>query len=694
MLQPMGAKAGVIAMLTGVLALPLAIQSDPARPMYGAWGYDTAGADHSARPGDDFFRYANGGWLDRTTIPADKPSYSLRWVMSDTTEARLHRLMEAAATTATHAPSGIEGKVGAFYKAFMDQRRIDALGTTPIAANLAQVRRARSRETLAALMGHSNSDFESTLIHLGTEVDLKDPKHYAVYLSQGGLGLPDRDYYLKPEFSAQKAKYQAYVEKLLELAGWPDATARAAEVVGFETRVAEASWTKEQQRDPVATYNPMTVAELGGAAPGFAWRGFLDEAGLAKVRRVIVAEKTAFPKLAAIYAATPLETLRAWQAFHIADNAAPFLSRPITEAHFEFRGRTLSGQQEQPARWKRAIVAVGGDDFLAGDYFGTFGTLGWATGQLYSAKYFPAETKAKIEQLVNNLKAAYRDRIRNLDWMGPATKAEALKKLDTYTIKVGYPDHPRDYASVVISDDDLVGDVRNAAAADWAFYRGRLFGPVDRAGWSMTPQTNDAYNGSLRDIVFPAGILQPPIFDPEADPAINYGAIGGVIGHELTHGFDDQGRKIDADGALRDWWTREDAQKFEARAKVRGEQYSKFEPLPGARVNGALTMGENIADLGGLTLALDAYHASLQGKPAPVLDGYTGDQRVLLGWAQAWRGKATDAFLRRQVVSDPHSPRMFRVNGVVRNLDAWYQAFGVKPDEKLYVAPQERVQIW
>jgi putative endopeptidase len=694
MLQPMGAKAGVIAMLTGVLALPLAFQSDPARPMYGAWGYDTAGADHSARPGDDFFRYANGGWLDRTAIPADKPSYSLRWVMSDTTEARLHRLMEAAATTATHAPSGIEGKVGAFYKAFMDQRRIDALGTTPIAANLAQVRRARSRETLAALMGHGNSDFESTLFNLGTEVDLKDPKHYAVYLSQGGLGLPDRDYYLKPEFSAQKAKYQAYVEKLLELAGWPDATARAAEVVGFETKVAEASWTKEQQRDPVAAYNPMTVAELRGDAPGFAWRGFLDEAGLARVRRVIVAEKTAFPKLAAIYAATPLETLQAWQAFHIADNAAPFLSRPITEAHFEFRGRTLSGQQEQPARWKRAIVAVGGDDFLAGDYFGTFGTLGWATGQLYSAKYFPAETKAKIEQLVNNLKAAYRDRIRNLDWMGPATKAEALRKLDTYTIKVGYPDHPRDYASVVISDDDLVGDVRNAAAADWAYYRGRLFGPVDRAGWSMTPQTNDAYNGSLRDIVFPAGILQPPIFDPEADPAINYGAIGGVIGHELTHGFDDQGRKIDADGALRDWWTREDAQKFEARAKVLGEQYSKFEPIPGARVNGALTMGENIADLGGLTLALDAYHASLRGKPAPVLDGYTGDQRVLLGWAQAWRGKATEAFLRRQVVSDPHSPRMFRVNGVVRNLDPWYQAFAVKPGDSLYVAAGERVRIW
>jgi putative endopeptidase len=694
MLQWTGVKAGVIAILMSAFPFPFPKQSDPGHPMYGAWGYDTAGADRSTRPGDDFFRYANGSWLDRISIPADKPSYSLRWVMSDTTEARLHYLMESAAARGGHAPADIEGKVGAFYRAFMDQRRIDALGTRPIAANLERVRRARSRETLAALMGHSTADFETTLFNVGTEVDLKDPKRYAVYLSQGGLGLPDRDYYLKPEFSSQKEKYQAYVAKLLELTAWPDAAARASEVVQFETRVAEASWTKEQQRDPVATYNPMTPAELAAAAPGFAWRAFLADAGLAKVPRVIVAEKTAFPKLAAIYAATPLETLRAWQAFHIADNAAPFLSTPVTETHFELRGRTLSGQQELPARWKRAVVAVGGGDFLAGDYFGTFGTLGWATGQLYSARYFPAETKAKIEALVANLKAAYRTRIQHLDWMGPATKAEALKKLDTYTIKVGYPDHPRAYGSVVISDDDLVGDVRRAAAADWAYYRGRLFGPVDRASWGMTPQTNDAYNGTLRDIVFPAGILQPPIFDPDADPAINYGAIGGVIGHELTHGFDDQGRKIDADGALRDWWTKEDAEKFEARAKVLGEQYSKFEPIPGARVNGALTMGENIADLGGLTLALDAYHASLQGKPAPVLDGYTGDQRVLLGWAQAWRGKATDAFLRRQVVSDPHSPRMFRVNGVVRNLDAWYQAFGVKPDEKLYVAPQERVQIW
>jgi len=686
--------SGLVAVALAASGSPLQAQSDGSRPQYGSWGYDTAGGDRSTKPGDDFFRHANGAWIDHTSIPADKPSYSLRWVMSDTTEARLHALMEAAAVQAPNRPGDLAGKVGAFYKSFMDEARIEALGTTPIAAELDAVRTTKSRDDLAALMAHTNSDFEGTLFNVGIDVDLKDPKHYAVYTSQSGLGLPDRDYYLKPEFATQKAKYEAYVAKLLELVSWPQPAERAKEVVAFENKVAAASWPKEQQRDPVATYNPMTPAELAKTAPGFAWTSFLASAGLSEVTRVIVAEKTAFPKLAAIYAATPLETLRAWQAFHIADNAAPYLSKPVTQAYFELREKTLSGQQQPQARWKRAVLAVGGGDFGVGDRFGTFGTMGWATGQLYSAKYFPAETKAKIEELVANLKAAYHTRIEQLDWMGPPTKAEALKKLETYNIKVGYPDHPRDYSSVVMSGDDLVGNVRRAAAADWAFLRHRLVGPVDRSDWIMTPQTNDAYNGNLRDIVFPAGILQAPIFDPDADPAVNYGAIGGVIGHELTHGFDDQGRKIDAEGALRDWWTSEDAARFEARAKVLGGQYSRFEPIPGARVNGALTMGENIADLGGLTLALDAYRASLKGRPAPMIGGLTGEQRVFLGWAQAWRGKATDDFLRRQVVSDPHSPRRFRVNGVVRNMDAWYAAFDVKPGDKLYVAPEARVRIW
>ncbi|MGN6516750.1 MAG: M13 family metallopeptidase, partial [Rhizomicrobium sp.] len=664
------------------------------KPLYGAWGLDTAGMDSSVTPGDDFFRYANGTWLDHHAIPADKPAVTLRLEMTDRTEGRLHDMLEAAAAKASHQPTDLEGKAGAFYKAFMDEARIEQLGAKPIQPELDAVRAAPSRGALAALMGRNNSDFEGALFSATIDVDLKDPKRYAIYLSQSGLGLPDRDYYLKPEFAAAKSKYQSYVAQLLHLIGWPDADARAKDIVDFETKIAQASWTKVQQRDLNAVYNPVKTIGLDKFAPGFNWEGFLQEAGLAKADRVIVAEKTAFPKLAALYGTTPLETIKAWHAFHIADNAAPYLSKAFTDAYFDMHDKTLSGQAQQRVRWKRAITAVSGDDFGIGARFGTFGTMGFGMGELYTAKYFGPDAKAKIEVLVHNLLAAYRIRLQNLDWMSPATKAEAIKKLDTYTIKVGYPDHPRDYAGLVVSDDDLVGDVRRAGAFDWAFYSGRLNGPVDRSDWLMTPQTNDAYNGSLRDIVFPAGILQAPIFDANADPAINYGAVGGVIGHELTHGFDDEGRKIDASGALRDWWTKDDAAKFEVRAKMLGAQYSSFQPLPGVHVNGDLTMGENIADLGGLTLALDAYHASLNGKPAPVIDGLTGDQRVFLGWAQAWRGKVSDDYVKKQVVSDPHSPRQFRVNGPVRNIDAWYAAFGVKPASKLYVAPDKRVHIW
>ena len=677
-----------------VSTLTFAAAAQDGKPQYGEWGYDSAGADKATKPGDDFFRFANGTWLDKTQIPADKPGYSLRLAMTDLTEQRLREMMEAEAAKSGHEPATLEGKVGAFYKSFMDEARIDKLGAAAIAPQLDAVRKAKGRDELAALMGRTNGDFEASLFNLGTDIDLKDPKKYAVYAFQGGLGLPDRDYYLKPDFARQKTAYESYAGKLLGLVGWKNPERAAKDVVAFETRVAEASWTKTEQRDLGKIYNPKTIAELAAFAPGFAWTGFLQQAGLADLKRIIVAENSAFPKIAAIYAQTPIETLKAWQAMHIADNAAYYLSAPFADAYFEMHNKTLSGQQSQAARWKRGVHAVSGGDYGAGDRADTFGNLGWAVGQLYSAKYFPPQSKAKIDELVVNLKAAYHARIEKLDWMSAATKTEALKKLETYTIKVGYPDHARDYSNVVVRDDDLIGNVARAAAADWGFFVARLNGPVDRADWSMTPQTNDAYNGSLRDIVFPAGILQPPIFDANADPAINYGAVGGVIGHELTHGFDDEGRKIDADGALRDWWTADDAKAFEARAKVLGEQYSAFEPLPGVHVNGALTMGENIADLGGLTLALDAYHASLHGKPAPVIDGYSGDQRVFLGWAQAWRGKVNDDFVKRQVVSDPHSPRQFRVNGPARNIDAWYEAFGVKAGEKLYVAPAERVRIW
>ncbi|XRD79930.1 M13 family metallopeptidase [Dyella halodurans] len=677
------------------LIMGTAYAADPAsaKPQYGSWGFDQAGAQMATRPGNDFFRYANGTWLDNTPIPADKPAVSLRLAMTDLTQQRLHDIMEAAAHG--HAsPTSLDGKVGAFYQSFMDEARIAALGAKAIAPQLDAVRKAGTRDAQAALMGRTNVDFEGALFNLVFDVDLKDTKHYAVYVTQAGLGLPDRDYYLKPEFAKQKAAYQAYVAQLLTLAGWPQPEAAAQDVVAFETAIAQASWSKVEQRDPVAMYNPMSVADLHKLAPGFDWSAYLKSAQLGDLKRIVVGEKTAIPKLTELYAHTPVATIQAWQAARIADNAAFYLSQPFQDAYFEMHNKTLSGQKEMSARWKRGVQAVSGGDCGVGERLDCFGNLSWGVGQLYTDKYFPASSKTKIEELVANLKAAYRLRIEKLDWMGPQTRQEALRKLDTYTIKVGYPDHPRDYSKVDVRSDDLVGNVLRAAQADWTFYVDRLNGPVDRSDWSMSPQTNDAYNGSLRDIVFPAAILQPPIFDPNADPAINYGAIGGVIGHELTHGFDDEGRKIDADGALRDWWTEADAKAFEQRAKQLGAQYSAFEPLPGVHINGDLTMGENIADLGGLTLALDAYHASLHGKPAPVIDGLSGDQRVFLGWAQAWRGKLTDDAIRRQVTSDPHSPRAFRVNGPVRNIDAWYQAFGIQPGDKLYIAPAERVRIW
>ncbi len=664
------------------------------KPLYGTFGLDTAGFDKATAPGDSFFRFANGTWLDHHAIPADKSAVSLRLEMTDRTEARLHAMMEASAAKVGHQPNDLEGKVGAFYKAFMDEARIEKLGAAPIAPELSAIGTAKDRDDIAATMGQSNVDFEASLFAVNIDVDLKDPKKYTVYMGQAGLGLPDRDYYLEKSFAEVKGKYQAYVAQLLKLAHWPNADAAAAAVVDFETKIADASWTKVQERDPNAMYQPMTVAELEKFAPGFAWKKFLASLDVGSAPMIVVGDKTAVPKLAAVYAATPLDTLKAWQAFHVVDGASPFLAKPFADAWYDMHDKTLSGQAQQRVRWKRAVQAVGGSDAGAGGSFGVFGTMGFGVGQLYTAKYFGPEAKAKIEVLVNNLLAAYHARLEKLDWMSPATKAEAIKKLETYSVKVGYPDNPLDYSKLFITDDFLGGDVRRAAAADWAFYVGRFNGPVDRSDWFMTPQTNDAYNGTLRDIVFPAGILQAPLFDANADPAINYGAIGGVIGHELTHGFDDEGRKIDASGALRDWWTKEDAAKFEVRAKALGAQYSSFEPLPGVHVNGNLTMGENIADLGGLTLALDAYHASLGGKPAPVIDGLTGDQRVLLGWAQAWRGKVTDSYVKKQVVSDPHSPRQFRVNGVVRNIDAWYAAFDVQPGDKLYVAPKDRVRIW
>jgi putative endopeptidase len=679
----LGAAASVVALGAAAVAAP---------PVYPPFGLDLSAPDTSAKPGNDFFQYANGAYLARTAIASDRPSASRRLEMTDRMEAQLHTLMEDAARTP--AGTGDRAKVGAFYAAFMDEAQAERVGAAALHPELDAIRAASDRTALAALMGQAEGGLYPALFGLGIDTDLKDPNRYAVYVGQSGLGLPDRDYYLKPELAAKKDAYRAYAAKLLGLAGWPDPARAADALVAFETRIAEASWSKVQQRDLNAVYNPMSPADLRALAPGFDWAPLLASAGVSGKTQLVVAEKSAFPKLAAIYAETPLDTLRAWMAFHVADGAAPYLSKAFVDAHFGLHGRVLTGQSQIRPRWKRAIVAVGGGDCGA-DPGSCFGTIAWAVGDLYAARYFPPETKAKVTVLVGNLKAAFRARIEALDWMGPATKAEALKKLDTYTIKVGFPDKPqRDYSSLVIRGDDLLGNVRRAAALDWAFRVRRSDGPVDRGEWSMTPHTNDAYNGSLRDIVFPAGILQAPIFDAAADPAINYGAIGGVIGHEMTHGFDDQGRTIDASGALRDWWTAADAAAFKSRADKLGAQYATYEPVPGFHINPGLTMGENIADLGGLSIALDAYHRSLGGKPAPVIGGLTGDQRVFLGWAQAWAGKMQPDAIKAMTVGDPHSFRKFRVNGVVRNIDAWYPAFRVAPGEALYLKPEDRVRIW
>ncbi len=676
---------------TFAAALALVGPLDAAQPVYPPSGFDLTAPDPSTRPGDDFFQYANGAYLARTEIPADQSVASRRYEMTLRTEAQLHDLLEETAKDAPAEPADLKGKVGAFYAGFMDEAAIEAAGVKPIAPELDAIRTASDRAALAALMGQAG--FYPSPFGYSIRSDRKNPVVYATYLGQKALLLPDRDYYLAPDFETQRTAYRAYAAKLLDLIGWDDADRGAEDIVAFETKLAEASWTKVQQRDPTTQYNPMTPAELAASSPGFDWGPFLAAAGLDRKASLIVTTNTALPRLAAVVAATPVATLKAWMAFHVADVAAPSMAKRFADAHFELHGRTLQGLAEPPSRWKRGIVAIGGGDCLV-EPASRFGTLDWAVGELYAARYFPPETKVKIEALVANLKAAMRRRIQRLDWMGAQTRAEAVRKLDTYVIKVGYPAKPRDYAAVAIRRDDPVGNMRRAAAAEWAFQLGRSDGPVDRDDWVMTPQTNDAYNGALRDIVFPAGILQAPIFDADADPAYNYGAVGGVIGHEITHGFDDSGRNIDAAGALRDWWTPQDAEAFKARAKVLGDQYAAYEPVPGMHINPDLTMGENIADLGGLAIALDAYNASLRGKPAPVVDGLSGDQRVFMGWAQAWAGKMRPEAIRKLTASDPHSYRKYRVNGVVRDIDGWYAAFGIKPGDALYLPPEKRARVW
>ena len=649
-------------------------------PAIGTFGFDVEGMDTSVRPGQDFNRYANGTYLRNTPIPADKSSYGAFHKLDDQAQLDLRALVDESAANPGASPDA--ARIGNFYGSFMDEAAIERLGASPLQADLAEVRAADTREKMAELMGRTQGGFGVNLFGVSVFEDLREPNKNSAYVSQGGLGLPDRDYYLEASFAEQKTAYQAYVAKTLELAGWANPEQAAADVVAFETRLAEQHWTQVQSRQLDKIYNPTTLTDLAASAPGFDWAGWARGAGVSNVPTLIATTNTALPGMARVYAETPIETLQSWQAFHIVNQAAPYLSKAFVDANFDFYGKTLSGSQENQPRWKRGVALVDG-------------ALGEVLGKEYVARHFPAESKAQMEELVANLRLAMTARLQRLDWMSEETRQQALYKMSTFNVKIGYPEQWRVYDGLALVPGDLYGNVERSSAFEWAYNLGKLNKPVDPLEWGMTPQTVNAYyNPPRNEIVFPAAILQAPFFDPNADPAINYGGIGAVIGHEITHGFDDQGRKVDGDGVLRDWWTAEDGAKFEERAAVLGAQYSALSPIAGATVNGDLTMGENIADLGGLLMALDAYHLSLNGQPAPVINGLTGDQRVFLGWAQVWRNNSRDEYLRNQVTTDPHAPAQYRAAVPPRNIDAWYAAFDVKPGDEQYLAPEARARIW
>lgn len=648
---------------------------------FGPWGFDLTGMNPATPPGDDFFRYCNGAWLDRTEIAPDRQVASVDTVLIDKAEAQIREILE-------RGEEGVEGAVRAdaakshtMYASYMDEARIEALDARPLAPTLQMIRGADTRAAHAALMGAANETLCTSIFSIGIDIDAKAPSKYTVLMGQAGLGLPDRDYYLTAQFADKKKAYLAYIERMLRLIGWQQPQAMAAAILRFESAIADVSWPLTDSRDSDKTYNPLTVAELARRAP-FGWTEFLRAAKLSSVSRIVVGEVTAIPKIAALYARTPIETVKAWQAFRAADGAAPYLSKRFDNAHFEFRKKTLSGEAELAARWKRAVRI-------------TDGALGEAVGRIYVARHFSPAAKDKVSDLVAEIRLALKGRIERITWMTPQTKAKALEKLARLNTKIGYPNKWRDYSGLEIRADDVVGNALRSMTFEWQRRLKRLNAPVDRDEWDMTPQTVNAYyQPTLNEIVLPAAQLQAPYFDPDADPAVNYGGIGALIGHELTHGFDDDGRKYDAAGVLSDWWTEEDVKEFNARAAVLARQYDKFEPYPGAHVNGELTLGENIADLGGTLVALDAYRHSQAGKPAPVLNGFTGDQRFFLAFAQGYRAKRREDAVRQQLVSDPHSPEEYRVNGVVRNIDDWYGAFDVKAGEKLALANDQRVRIW
>ena len=654
----------------------------PPHPRFGAFGVDLSNRDLLVKPGDDFNRYCNGHWFDTTQIPADRTSWGSGSILSDQVIHDLKGLIETTAG-AGGAPGSNEQKLADFYNAFMNTDAINAKGLAPIQADLAEIAAIRTHAQVWALACKPGFSVDFPIAMYPT-LDARDPDKYCITLTQAGLGMPDRDYYLRndQQFPQLRDQYKSHIARQLTNAGQADAENKARAILALETEIARRHWAVERRRDVVATYNKKTHAEVIALNARFPWADGLTSAGVGNLETYVVAELDTMRPLSQLVLATPIDTWKAYLTFHYIHAAAPVLPTSIDDENFAFFGHTLNGQPQQRERWKRAISAIDG-------------SLGEVAGKLYVDRYFPASSKAQMQQLVENMRRAYGARIDQLSWMSAETKTAAHEKLRTFRPKIGYPDRWRDYSPYDVRAGDAFGNAQRSSAYEWNRQIERINQPTDRDEWGITTFTVDAYyNPTWNEIVFPAAILQPPFFDPAADPAVIYGGIGAIIGHEMGHGFDDQGARQDARGVLRDWWNGEDVRRFNALGDKLVAQYNTYSPLPGIHVNGRLTLGENIGDLGGLQVAREAYLISLNGQAPPIIDGFSGDQRFYLGYGQIWKRLSRDEALRNLVLSDPHSPPQYRVNGVVRNHDAWYAAFNVQPGDALYLAPADRVLIW
>ena len=639
--------------------------------------------DTSVRPGEDFFTYVNGKWVEETEIPADKASYGAAYILHEQSQEHVRSIIEESAG-GDFAMGSDEQKVGDLYKSYLDMETRNVRGLEPLQPALERIESIDSHEDLAAYFGWANKLGYRAPFALAQYADFKDPTRYMMYVEQGGLGLPDREYYLnEDEKSAElRDKYKAHVTKMFELAGLSDGDAAAETVIALEHRLAEQHLRKEDTRDYVALYNSVPVAELPDLMPNFDWEGYLAETGLQDLDSLVVFMSDYLNALDGIMVDTDLDTWKTYLTWSLLDSTATRLTDALDQQNFEFKGKTLAGIEQQQEMWRRGVNLVNA-------------SLGEVVGKVYVSKHFPPEAKERMLELVGNLIKAYEVSIRDLDWMSEDTKAEALDKLSKFTPKIGYPDVWRNYDALRIRADDLFGNLERVALAEHERQVKRQGGPVDRTEWGMTPQTVNAYySPALNEIVFPAAILQPPFFNLEADDAVNYGAIGAVIGHEIGHGFDDSGSTFDGDGVLRNWWTDEDRAEFEKRTEKLVDQYSAFKPFDDLSVNGEFTLGENIGDLGGISIGLLAYKLSLDGKEAPVIDGLTGTQRVFLGYGQVWRSKYRDEALRLQIGTDSHAPAKYRANGAVRNVPEFYEAFEVSEGDALYLPAEDRVKIW